>query len=696
MLSIVMLTNTIFDQNANASFLQIEKKTYEKGDIILIYGTVDSYNSSFKVIIQIFDNNHNLLLTSSTYPKQDGSFLSRIPTNDTNWKTGGPYDISVQYGSHYIGDDTFVYYSDQLPPLKQEQEIPFWNIQCNSGLVIIMKQEDGSIACVKPSSLQKLISLNWGYDPNEKITTYGLKTVYHVGQEIDFKFRVNGFGNICEQPTVTVRDSDQKIIWQSQQYTTGCAIGIQSGHMEDEAYLGRESHLGYDYNQYGPLIINKTGTYFMNISWLDGNITKQFTVISLAPENITSTQLEQNNTKAVNGQIVNHGPPMKPFGPRIHLSHTNSIRDISFIKLLLTTNSTIIRQGQTIGLDISLNNTASNKLVLNSDNNWGLPDLSFDPCIPRPYGIAVFNGYYTEQNMTDGGPLLIFNPDASCPAINSTKSYVFEPESTNATVSTCSDSNLPYCTYSQDMQDKIVISGTWDEGNLQPLKAGVYTLVGGDEWGHLVIQHFVVTNSTIFAGNLGGMSCPAFQFGIDTKIENTTGFTLYSPSKYIDNLVLAAGNTGHLTLTYNYSRPTNGPPDIVGKPLNLTNYGVLAYMAKVMSQKSLLAQYEITISPDLPWQPLHVCHYDPQIGGQSTPCYPDQYKIISQVGPGPIPYNSGINVDIEPKWIMISPNSTSTFTATISANKTALPGSYWVSLGHGYCGPSQMIELVIQ
>ena len=49
--------------------------------------------------------------------------------------------------------------------------------------------------------------------------------------------------------------------------------------MEDEAFLGNETHLDYDYNGYGILIIKQPGTYSMNISWLDGNVTKEFTVI---------------------------------------------------------------------------------------------------------------------------------------------------------------------------------------------------------------------------------------------------------------------------------------------------------------------------------------------------------------------------------------------------------------------------------
>lgn len=261
-------------------FLQIDKNVYLKGDIMLLYGSIGNYTQGYNVTAKIFDNQGKTVLTQVTHPKQDSTFILRMPTNESNWKTGGPYDLKVWYGSCcYIGDHTFTFYEDQLPPLKQEEaEMAFWNIKCNSGLVMMMKQEDGSIACVRPDSLQKLISLKWSYDPSEKLTTYGLKDIYHVGQEIDFKFRINGFGNRCEQPTVTVRNSDQKIMWQSSQYVTGCANGLK-GNVKNEAYLGRESHLGYDYNQYGPLMINQTGTYSMNISWLDGNITKEFSII---------------------------------------------------------------------------------------------------------------------------------------------------------------------------------------------------------------------------------------------------------------------------------------------------------------------------------------------------------------------------------------------------------------------------------
>ncbi len=283
-LVVIMSSFISTDANALSPFLQTDKTFHVKGDIILVYGSVGNYIPNTNATIQILDNENNLLLNSTTTPKDDGTFLVRIPTNDTNWKTGGPYKINVQYGTCcHVGESTFTFYAGLLPPLKQAQSgTVFWNITCDSDLVKITKQEDGFVACINPSSLQNLVSRNWGYDPSEKLTTYGLKNIYQIGQEIDFKFRVNGFGSYCgEQPSIVVKNSDQKIVWQSPQYTMSCppSTAGQSGHMEDEAFLGNETHLGDDYNGYGVLTIKQPGTYSMNISWFDGNITKEFAVL---------------------------------------------------------------------------------------------------------------------------------------------------------------------------------------------------------------------------------------------------------------------------------------------------------------------------------------------------------------------------------------------------------------------------------
>ncbi|MGI0088500.1 MAG: hypothetical protein ACREBI_11180 [Nitrosotalea sp.] len=456
----LILSGITLLQTASASpFLQIDKNTYVKGDVILVYGSVGNYVPNTLVTIQVLDNNNTKLLALTTNPKSDASFIVRIPTNGTDWKTGSPYDVKVQYGPTIIGDSTFVFYADhQLSPLQQSDAgIPFWDIKCDSGLVTIMKQEDGTVACVKPSSLQKLISLNWGYDPSEKLTVYGLKDVYQVGQEIDFKFRINGFGGYCDyQPSITVKDYDQKIVWQSSRYIVSChpSEGGKSGHREDEAFLGSEAHLGYDYNNYGPLIIKQTGTYSMNISWLDGNVTKEFTVIA-------------NQTS------------------------------LSALKLYLSTNSTSIQSGQAIGIDVSLNNTSLQQLTLPVQDNWQINGLGSGGCSFLPIGITILDGYYTEQNMTDKKSLSFYFQPPCAPFNVSFKSFVFQPISSKA-IAECesTDSHVFSCPQMIEMRYNVAYSNVLENGDFHPFNSGVYTVVGGDEWGHVAVQHFTVTNST--------------------------------------------------------------------------------------------------------------------------------------------------------------------------------------------------------
>lgn len=574
-----------------------------------------------------------------------------------------------------------------LSPLEQlKHGVSAKNVECNEDLLLVTKAEDGSPACITQESISKLILRGW------------IGTTSHPVQNNVFDEPYQGIEK--DGGIVSIKNQTYYVL-QFTDIDTAPAFPGMGGKFERVTF---SFPYGSGYTP-GGIIIPFDMTFPDGTTEAYGKITKNpdgsgsYSGIGLGPNP------SSNSTVTVLSDHMHPQAGVTIYGGEIKLlvstdtiptnESTQTPDSFAGLKLDLSTDSQIIQSGQSLGIDISVNNTLPAQVKVSNVNAWAYSDLNLDPCIPRPFGIAVFDGYYTEQNMTEGKPLLLFNPVELCPSVNATQSYVFEPLSTHATVSTCTNSSLLSCSYSQDMKDHVSISGYWNQGQLYPFKSGIYTLVGGDTWGHVLMQHFAVTNSTIFAGNLGGMSCPAVQFGIDTKIKNTTGFLPLSSSLNHDNLALDAGKTGTLNLEYNYSHATVGSTDLVGKPLNLTNYAVLAYMANVTSTKPI-TQYEVTLSPDTSWQSLHVCHYNPQIGGQETPCFPDQYYTVSQIGPGPIPYRPGISVDVEPKWVMISPNSTSTFAATVSTNQTALPGSYWVSVGHGYCGPSDLIELVIK
>lgn len=508
-LVVIMSSFVLTNANALPPFLQTDKTFHVKGDIILVYGSVGNYVPNMNATIQILDNKNNLLLNSTTTPKDDGTFLVRIPTNDTNWKTGGPYKISVQYGTCcHVGDSTFTFYTGLLPPLKQAQlGTVFWDIACNSGLVNIMKQEDGSVACVSPGDIQKLVSQNWGYDPSDKLTTYGLKDVYQIGQEIDFKFRINGFGNSCEQPSVLVRNSTQQIVWQSEQYASGCATSEDS-HMKNEAFLGNLTHLEYDYNGYGILTIKQSGTYFMNISWLDGNITKKFTVIA----NPSSVKLD-----------------------KILLDKTDSA---SSLKLYLSSSPGTIKSGQTVDISISVNNTSKNPVQVDAQNAWSFGSVQTGLCARIGYGISVLDGYYTIGNLTHSASIPIFNPAVMCPFIaEHAQRYEFQPSSGLVKEIKC-DQDMQCNPDPYAMGHSYSFSGYWNAGQIIPFKSGVYTIVGADEWGHVAIQHFVVTNNT-GTGGLDSASC-------DTSYVQSTGIpVMYMP----------ANSTGKVCVQYTNPNP---------------------------------------------------------------------------------------------------------------------------------------------
>ncbi|MDE1728927.1 MAG: hypothetical protein KGH81_07105 [Thaumarchaeota archaeon] len=180
-----------------------------------------------------------------------------------------------------------------------------------------------------------------------------------------------------------------------------------------------------------------------------------------------------------------------------------TVANLSAFKLNLSTDNDMIRSGQKIGIDISFNNTSSIPLKLMAQDSRPYPSLSLgEECGFRSsIGIAILDGYYTEQNMTQGKALTIFGSiyAVSCPAdISSIQSYVFEPSSSHAYESFCDSggNELSSCGGFDNEAAHLEINGTWADGKIRPFEAGVYTLIGGDEWGHLAIRHFTVTNST--------------------------------------------------------------------------------------------------------------------------------------------------------------------------------------------------------
>lgn len=177
-----------------------------------------------------------------------------------------------------------------------------------------------------------------------------------------------------------------------------------------------------------------------------------------------------------------------------HYNSTNSTDLISFLDLFISTNSTFLKTGQAIGIDITLNNTSSKALIANQQNMWELKGLGLEPCDSEiPFGIAILEGNYENNNMTEAKELS-FYPEGiyHCQALFFIKSYAFQPLSDMALFET--DGSMT--NHSYELTHHFSLYGYFVGKQFHSFQNGQYTIVGGDEWGHVVIRHFVVGNST--------------------------------------------------------------------------------------------------------------------------------------------------------------------------------------------------------
>jgi len=154
-----------------------------------------------------------------------------------------------------------------------------------------------------------------------------------------------------------------------------------------------------------------------------------------------------------------------------------------------------VASGTTLNVSVSDFNSSPSVLNLSSEDAWALNGLSTGGCpsLYYPFGIAVYQGVYTEANASHAVPLRIF-PETPCPLlVRYITGYLFSPGSDGAVV-------LPG-TGEVPMATTVYLRGTYVVGGNQsrvpiPFALGTYTVVAGDEWGHLGFAYFDVTPSS--------------------------------------------------------------------------------------------------------------------------------------------------------------------------------------------------------
>lgn len=581
-----------------------------------------------------------------------------------------------------------------LSPLKQfNSGIASNNITCNSGLQLIIKAEDGSPACVRPENAANLVERGWAK-----------QAFYYHDTHIEPKITLNdySYAGIDEEGNTTVSIDNQTYYQTTLNYSASRLPEATPIQFHNVTFIF----------PWGTMITPGGAFVMLDMKFPDSfeeiygtHTTNEFGGIPLPTQYgphlaVNSTTVLSNHLKPQAGMTI--------YNDKIKLlvsTDANSITQLSAdnsssLRLYFSTGSQVIHPGQAEEITISVNNTLPTQLYVKAENSGALPSLGLDPCIPRPFGIEMFQGYYTEQNMTKGNPLLLFNPDALCPVFNSTLSYVFEPSSAHAVTYTCTDAGQSLCSYSDEMADHVSINGYWYQGQLYSFKSGTYTIIGGDEWGHVAIEHLVISNSTIFAGKLGSMSCPMMYGGVQfgATIKNSTGFAnYYNSTQYGNTFFLHPEMQG--TINVQYSAPANAAwfQNNGNAPFNMTNGAALFYMSNVTEGKSVIS-YAASLSNDKTGHHSQICHYGIQFGGGfEEPCDTDNTGDIPL---GELPYASkllhvGINTSFAPDSVILYPDSNPGFTATVSTNSDATQGVYWLSLGRSLCGPGILAKLVV-
>jgi hypothetical protein len=170
------------------------------------------------------------------------------------------------------------------------------------------------------------------------------------------------------------------------------------------------------------------------------------------------------------------------------------------LELSLSLNRSTYHPGEEVAITVDEKNTLSTPNSVITDDKWLVNGLGVGPCgvLNYPFGIAIFQGNYTAANISIATPLQIYQPGTyNCPMIlASISSYVFQPLSDSAAVFQMSESTAVF-TMEMNTEFEPAPTGYWANNNIgatfTDFEPGVYTVVGGDEWGTLVIAHFMVS-----------------------------------------------------------------------------------------------------------------------------------------------------------------------------------------------------------
>lgn len=168
-----------------------------------------------------------------------------------------------------------------------------------------------------------------------------------------------------------------------------------------------------------------------------------------------------------------------------------SVKSSNGLIFKMETRTTSIIEGGTMSIVLREINPTEKIVNIASSNEWAIPYLTLGPCYSNyPIGVAVFRGFVTQNELSSHGPLNLFRPGVyDCNSDYPVSLFSILPRSDHASATPVSSSNP---VLNLTLGKEILIYGYWDGIQFIKFKPGVYTLIGGDEWGALAIIHFTI------------------------------------------------------------------------------------------------------------------------------------------------------------------------------------------------------------
>lgn len=255
--------------------------TYSSGEDVIFNGTLVDACGRHLGVEKVYFTTEQLNVTNEVTSDIKGKFNINF-TIPANAKSGNytskieMYQYSLAYplnGVETLYLNVGTNYKQIVPesPLQQlKSGMTATNVKCVDGFTLVIKSEDGSPACVKPDTAQKLIERDWGFDPSSPLEITGLRDSYAVGEIINFQVKFNEMIGDCTQPSVWVMNQTNQTVWKSKEIAVPCPPDLTLHHAEGEMKFGN-SELGY-------LSINQTGTYYIHV-WFGKEITKMISII---------------------------------------------------------------------------------------------------------------------------------------------------------------------------------------------------------------------------------------------------------------------------------------------------------------------------------------------------------------------------------------------------------------------------------